>query len=112
MSEQKSLVANVADPVQIKKAGERIKTAEMKRKNNMRTLLAMPGGEFKSYVALLLAETRVSQSIWSQSAAIHKDAGRQEIGHLILRHIVEVDEQACAALLTEAYKKEIEGEPL
>lgn len=109
---EKSLVKNVADPEQVKKAAEKVADARALAAKDMYELLNMPSGAFKRFVANMLAETRVSQSVWSQSAAIHRDAGRQEIGHLICRKVVEVDEKALAELLTDAYKKELEGEPL
>lgn len=103
-----NLVRNAADPEQVKKAGDKLKLAQMQRENDMRTLLAMP--EFRRFVAEMFAECRISSSVWSPSAAIHRDAGRQELGHYIARKIVQVDEKALAELLTDAYKKELQNE--
>lgn len=112
MAEQKALVGNVADPEQIKNASKKISEANLQRQNDMRELLSLRSGAFKRFCQMMLAECKVCTTVWSQSAAIHRDAGRQEIGHLLLRRIVEVDQAACAELLTEGYKKELEGEPL
>lgn len=105
-----SLVKNLADPEQVKRAGDKIKLAQMQAENDMRTLLAMP--EYRRFVAWLFAECRISASVWSPSAAIHRDAGRQELGHAVARKIVEVDKKALSELLTDAYERELQGEKL
>lgn len=105
-----SLVKNIADPDQVKKAGDKVRLAQLQAENDMRTLLAMP--EFRRFIAWLFAECRICSSVWSASAAIHRDAGRQELGHAVARKIVEVDKRALAELLTAGYEKELQGEPL
>ena len=105
-----SLVRNAADPQQIERANKKLALSDMKRQNDMRVLLALP--EFRRFVGWLFAECRISKSVWSQSAAIHRDAGRQEVAHSVALKIVEVDPPVLADLLTDSYKRELSGEPL
>lgn len=112
MEEQKSLVRNVADPVQIKKASDKLDLARIQRLNDWNELLSLPSGAGKRVLEYLCAECGVAKSPWSQSAAIHRDCGRQEVGHLIMRRIIEANAQKGAEMLIDAYKRELQGEPL
>lgn len=112
MTEQKSLVKNVADPVQVKRAEDKLKLAREQRRNDWNELISLPSGAGMRIVEYLCAECGVARSPWSQSAAIHRDAGHQEIGHLIMRRVVEANPQKAAEMLIGAYKRELEGEPL
>lgn len=112
MIEQKSLVKNVADPEQVKKAGDKVKFAREQQRNDWNEIISLPSGAGKRIIEYLCAECGIARSPWSQSAAIHRDSGHQEIGHLIMRRVVEANPQKAAEMLIEAYKRELQGEPL
>lgn len=66
------------------------KEADRKRKaelDGLRNVLATADG----YVLAcrLLGHCRVFESIWSPSAEIHRNAGRQDVGHFLLGEILQ-----------------------
>lgn len=110
MSEPRALVKNAADPKQVKNAEDALRLDQDQQDNDWREIIHMPSGAGKRIIQYLLAQAGVSRSVWSPSAAIHRDAGRQEMGHLVLRRIVECDPKAGAEILLESYVRELEGE--
>lgn len=99
---------NAADPKRVKEAKKKLNSKQQEHLNNMRTLMnSKPGRDILHW---LLAECKVHKSVWQPNAAIHRDAGRQEIGHMIMSHMVKADQKMAAQMVAEAYNKEIEGE--
>jgi hypothetical protein len=99
---------NASNPKQIANATKNARQQRIIHLQDMKDVMASVQG--KKILHWILAECRVHQSVWQPSAAIHRDAGKQEIGHLIMRDMVEADRTLAAAMVAEAYYREIEGE--
>jgi hypothetical protein len=105
---EKPLVRNASNEEQLKEAKRKESADRMQAIADMRKVVSSPEG--KRVLEKIIAFCKPTQSIWNPSAAIHRDAGRQEVGHLILSMIVEADRAACATMLTEAYERALEGD--
>ena len=70
--------------------------------NDLRVVLST--GEGRRFIWRLLAHCKVFGSIWSQSAAIHYYAGKQDVGHFVWAEIAAANEDAIFQMMTESRK--------
>lgn len=82
-------VKNAADPHQVKRAAVREKDAEKLRAARLLAVLKTPDG--RAFVWDTLGDCKVYESIWHPSAAIHYNAGRQDVGHELLARVVALE---------------------
>lgn len=99
MAEQKPLVKNAGDPKQVKDAKKTERFNQMQREDDMRFLLKLP--QFRRYVWRHLEYANVFASIWVGSAEIHRLAGRQEFGQIMLAEVCDADPDAFVQMMKE-----------
>jgi hypothetical protein len=99
----RSLVRNAADPKQVGHAArkERERTAA-RRARLAATLRSVEG---RAALMDILEDCKVYESIWHPSAAIHYNAGVQDVGHQLLARIIEADEQLYETMEREARER-------
>lgn len=81
------------------------KEAKQEYLKSLKEVMANPHGRRVLYE--ILEHTSVFGSIWDPSAKIHYNAGRQDVGHWLIMEISQVDEQALAAMMQEAYRRKV-----
>ena len=96
----------ITEPEQIKESKARIRFGRDQELDDIRAVVSTVAG--RRFVSRLLRRCGVSQSVWEPSAAIHRNAGIQEVGHFILGEVVAADPASGATLLIEAYQSEIQ----
>lgn len=99
---------NAANKSKLAEERKRDKQERDEHLEDMKTLMKTPVG--RRILHKFLKECRTFQSVWQPSAAIHRDAGKQELGHKILTDMVEADRKLAAAMVAEAYEIELEGD--
>jgi len=85
------------------------KEAEQKRKaelDGLRNVLATADG----YVLAcrLLSHCRIFESIWSPSAEIHRNAGRQDVGHWIFGEIMQAAPETLMKIAQDMKRDQME----
>lgn len=90
--ERKPLVKNAADKEQVKRAAFKEKDLRGYELEDLKEVLKTGPG--RRVFWRLLEKCRVYESIWTNSARIHYNAGQQDLGHYIMAEIVEADEDA------------------
>jgi len=91
---------NAADEKQVKSAPEKQKSKREKYLNGLRACLSSREG--RKYLWGLLGYCGVFEDIWVPSAEIHRLAGRQGVGHFLMKEIIEADELAYLQMQKEA----------
>lgn len=113
MSEQKPLVRNAGDPKQVKDAKKAERFRTIQEEDDIRFLLTLP--QFRRYIWKKLEYANVFASIWVGSAEIHRLAGRQEFGQIILAEICDANPDAFVQMMKEnkwnVEKQKEEDEP-
>ncbi len=71
--------------------------------NDLRVILKLPEG--RRIIWRLLGHCSVFESIWDPSSRIHKNAGRQDVGHFILGEVTEADDESLLKMMKEAKDK-------
>lgn len=99
MSEKPDMVANAASEKQVRSA----KQKELDRRDNeladVKSVLGIPGG--RRLLWRLLEHCKVFETIWIHNAQIHYNAGKQDVGHMIMKEITDADENAFIQLMVE-----------
>lgn len=89
-SSDRSLVRNAADPRQVGTASRKERDKIAARAARLKATMATPEG--RAALMDILEDCKVFESIWHPSAAIHYNAGVQDVGHQLLARIVDADE--------------------
>ncbi len=105
-----ALVRNAADPSQVKRAGRMTARRRDRELDALRFLLGTEQG--RAFLVRLFRHVRVPGflrvdsadfgSIWESSAAIHYNAGAQDVGLFFLRELEHASPDAVALLLKTA----------
>lgn len=82
MNDQKSYVKNAADPQQVKEAGRKQLWDKKREKEDMTYL--MNDKTFRRFMWRMIEYCDVFNDIWHPSAVIHRDAGRQRVGQVLI----------------------------
>ena len=98
------ITKNAADESQVRQAGEKEKRGRERAISDLACVLGSPEG--RRFCQRLLDICRVSDSIWHASALIHYRSGAQDVGHLIVKDILEASPAIGAAMLAESYQGE------
>ena len=64
------------------------------------------------FVCRLLAYCKTFESIWSASAEIHRNAGRQDIGHYLFAEVVQASPETLGKMMLEIKREQMELENL
>lgn len=100
------MVKNASIPSQVKEAQNKQERERKLELDDLRSVLSTKQG--RRLLWRLMAECRVYGSIWDNSARIHYNAGRQDVGHFILAEITEASEDLYFEMLKEHKKGEID----
>lgn len=103
MSDRSALVANAADAEQVKRAGRKTRDRRADELADLRAVLATPAG--RRVLWRVLEHCRVFESVWSEGAQIHANAGRQDVGHFVMAEIEQADDEAIFRLMVEARQR-------
>lgn len=93
---------NIADPSGIERDRQDVRLARQKELNDIRAVLSLPEG--KRFILRILNHCGVAHTVWTPSAAIHRNAGSQDVGHFIVEEVLEADEISAGELLVRAYQ--------
>lgn len=97
--EKPALVGNAASEKQVKSAKDKEKIRRDNELEDIRSVLAIPGG--RRFLWWLMKECKVFGTIWVQNAQIHYNSGKQDVGHMIMKEIIDADENAFVELMRE-----------
>ena len=103
-----SQVKNAADRKQVKKAKNKLRDAQIQAQEDLRFLMQSPQGQ--RFLMRLLGKCRLNQSIWHPSAAIHKNAGIQEVGQEIYKEMLQVDAAQAVKLVANEILNQMQGD--
>lgn len=100
MGEPRAEVKNAADPKQVQRAQGRVNRREALRMALYKTV--MQSVEGRAVMWDVLETCGVYRSIWHPSAAIHYNAGKQDLGHELQAMLLEVSEDLYDLMAREA----------
>lgn len=97
----RSLVANAADPEQVKQATKKELRHRAQELEDLRAMLTLPAG--RRYLWELLTRCKVYESVFTITPErIYYNAGQQDIGHAVLADIAEAQPEALLQMMQEA----------
>jgi hypothetical protein len=99
----KSLVKNAADEKQVKKAKQKEKSKRDFEIEDMKAVLRTAEG--RRFIWRILEQCNVFGSIWHPSAAIHHNAGKQDLGHFLMGEVSEAGDDFLFIMMKENYNK-------
>lgn len=99
MSERPA-VDNGSDRRQVRKAEKKAVVRRKQEIADIRTFLDLEAG--RRFIWRLLEHCKVFQSIWHNSALIHFNEGKRDVGLFILSEITEADQKALLRMMTDA----------
>ncbi len=101
--DERALVKNAGDRDQVKKAAKKEKSQDEWNLEDIRHVMRDPLG--RRFIWRLLGKEycKTFESIYENSARIHYNAGRQDIGHKLLAEVIAADEQAYLQMQLEAH---------
>ncbi len=97
---EKALVGNAADPKQVKSAGHKERLRENEQKKDLQEVLSTVEG--RRFLWAQLGKCKVYESIWESSAKIHYNAGKQDLGHQLMKDILEASPEAYLQMQKES----------
>lgn len=98
------MTKNASDAAALRKAEKVEKSNRWLELEDLRAVLASPGG--RRFLWRLLNECHVFDSIWTASAQIHYFAGQQDVGHFLQREIEAAQPEAMWLMAKENREKE------
>lgn len=92
-------IENAADPRQVSEAKHRERRKlERDGEDLAKVLTAIEG---RRTMWRLLEHCGVFETVWENSARIHYNAGRQDVGHYIMQEIIKAEPEAFAKMMNE-----------
>jgi len=76
--------------------------------DDIRAVLAQPHGY--RFVTRLLAYCKTFESPWSPGAEIHKNVGKQEVGHMLFGEVVQADPDTLMKIALEIKRQQQDDE--
>lgn len=104
MSEEKER-PNAASEQSVKKQTDVVRRIKERQLGDIRTVLSSKEG--RRFCWRLLEHCNVFASIWRPSAEIHHLAGKQDVGHHLMRIIEESDPKAFVLMIRENQEDKI-----
>lgn len=105
MAEERSLVKNAADETQVKEAANKEKRGRERDLEDLSFLLSDVRGRRAMWRILSYCGT--FKSIWEPSAKIHYNSGQQDVGHFMLKDLMEASEAGYLLMASEAKKEKL-----
>lgn len=99
----KPYVQNASSEKQVKAAGAKVERRRNKELGDLQQVLARPEG--RRVIWRILEHCQTFGSIWHASAAIHYNAGKQDVGHFIMSEIAESGNENLFQLMKENYNQ-------
>jgi hypothetical protein len=99
----KAQVKNAASEKQVKAAQKNQKYDRDIQLEDIREVMRSAAG--RRFMWRVLEKCGTFGSIWHASAAIHYNAGQQDIGHFIMSEIAEAGEEHLFKLMSDNYNK-------
>lgn len=96
----KTLIKNASDEQQINEAAEKIKLQSLNELESLKHILAQKQG--RQIVWKWIKHCKVFESIYDQSARIHYNAGKQDVGHFLLSEVIRADKNAYLLMMQES----------
>jgi hypothetical protein len=90
---------NAADPTQVKKDSDKAKSLREQELSDIAAILNTPEGE--RFFWRFLGHCRTFESIWTPNAQIHYNAGTQDVGHFLMKEIVEAKPEALVKMMKQ-----------
>jgi hypothetical protein len=91
-------VRNASDPQQVKAAGKRAAWARRQELEDVRAVLALPGG--RRLIWRLLERCRVFESIAAPTAeTTYYNAGQQDVGHFLMAEVAAAQPAALTEMM-------------
>lgn len=98
-------IDNAADPKQVTEAKHKERRAREAEGEDLRKVLSTLEG--RRVMWRLMSHCGVFETVWENSARIHYNAGRQDVGHYIMQEIIKAEPKAFAQMMAEKQKGEI-----
>lgn len=96
---------NASDSGKIRDARKRDAAKAAQQKDDLIKILEKDFG--RRFVWRMLCECKVFESIWSPSALIHYNSGRQDVGHWLLAQVNDAQLDAILIMMTEHAKEKL-----
>jgi hypothetical protein len=90
---------NLGEEAQVKQREKEVGKVRALEINDIRSILLSPSG--RRFLWRLIAHCRILESIWEQSAKIHYNAGRQDVGHFIWSELEAADKELVFQMMRE-----------
>jgi len=91
MSGEKSYVKNAADPEQVEGGRKKELWDKKREKEDMKHLMQDP--VFRRWLWRIISFCDVFNDIWHPSAIIHRSAGQQRVGQILLGEAKDADQE-------------------
>lgn len=91
---------NAANRKDVAEFEKRRKIKRRQELDDIRFLLSSAQG--RRFIWRLIAQAEVFHSIWSPSAQVHYNAGKQDFGHFIMAEVTEADETYFIKMMQES----------
>lgn len=99
-----ALVKNAANKKQVERAELKEDQLRMQELNDIRFICSHTQG--RRLLWRLLSHCKTFESIWENSARIHYNAGKQDVGHFVMSEIVEANPDLYFQMMAEQKKGE------
>lgn len=97
-------IENAADPRQVSEAKNRERRKLERDAQDLVKVLSQIEG--RRLMWRLLDHCGVFTTIWDNSARIHYNAGRQDVGHFVMQEIIKAEPDAFQMMMNESRKGE------
>lgn len=98
-----ALVKNAADENQVAAANKKIRFNRIDEIDDIKAILSTKNG--RRFLWRIMTLCRTYESVWDNSAAIHRNAGRQDVGHWLRNEIIAADKNKYFEMQTENLKE-------
>jgi hypothetical protein len=103
----RSQVRNAADESQVKRASDKQENERDFELSDLQFVMSSPAG--RRFVWRMLGHCKVFETVWDNSARIHYNAGKQDIGHWLMAEVGAADEDSLFLMMKEAKQRELKN---
>ena len=104
---KKAFVKNAADREQVKDASRKEEKHREDELLDLKDILEMPQG--RRFPWRLMGHCKTFESIFEPSAKIYYNSGRQDVGHYLMKEIVEAGEHYLLKMMMENKENGLNG---
>lgn len=99
----KPIVTNAANEGQVNQAESKVKFERNQQLDDIRTVISTVQG--RRFLWRLLGFCKTFETVWENSARIHYNAGKQDVGHYLLAEINDAGQEAFFTMMREQTKE-------